>query len=107
MINVDAVTSEKVAKKKVAELIHNGYHADYLWIPDYASLTGLKAFAVYIGPYTNQHDCEVATEKYRLNNPDAYGLLVSKKKERVEIYGVGIVDEIPNWRGNEDDSTIK
>jgi hypothetical protein len=61
----------------------------------------MESFAVYIGPFSTQYDCEVATEDYRKNNPDAYGLLVSKDKRRVEIYGIGSVNEIPNWRENE------
>ncbi|MEI7492794.1 MAG: TM2 domain-containing protein [Bacteroidota bacterium] len=100
IVNVEAVKSQKTAEIKVESLKSNGFSAGYLWIPDYPSLSGIESFAVYIGPFATQYDCEVATEDYRKINPDAYGLLVSKDKRRVEIYGIGSVNEIPNWKEN-------
>ena len=101
MVNVEAVKSQSEAENKVSFLKNGGYSAGYLWIPNYPSLSGMKSYAVYIGPFSTQYDCEVATDEYREKNPDAYGLLVSKERRRVEIYGIGNVKEIPNWRENE------
>lgn len=91
MINVAAMKTENDAKRKVQELKKNGYETDYLWIPNYASLSGAKFYSVYIGPYTTQYDCEVATEEYRKQHPEAYGLLVSQDNKRVQINGIGKV----------------
>jgi hypothetical protein len=92
VINVAATKSEMEAKKLVNGLLNNGYNADYLWIPDYASLSGALFYSVYIGPYSTQYDCEVATEDYRKDHPEAYGLLVSQDKKRVQITGIGKVN---------------
>ena len=91
VINVAAVKTESEAKTKVTSLINEGNFASYLWIPDYASLSGAKYFLVYIGPFYSQHDCEVATQEYRKKNPSAYGLLVSPTNKRVQINGIGKV----------------
>ncbi|NOQ72687.1 MAG: hypothetical protein GQ574_11825 [Crocinitomix sp.] len=91
IINVTAVKNESLAERRVEELKHKGYDSDFLWIPDYASLSGAKYYTVYIGPFKSQYDCEVATEEYRKTQPDAYGLLVSHDNIRVEIRGIGKV----------------
>lgn len=91
ILNVAAVKSEADARRQANELVAQGYEADYLWIPDYASLSGAQYFSVYIGPFSTQYECEVATENYKVSNPSAYGLLVSQENKRVQINGVGKV----------------
>jgi len=91
IINVAATKTEKEAKLRVRQLQNEGYQADYLWIPDYASLSGANYFSVYIGPFDSQYECEVATEDYRKMQPSAYGLLVSQQDKRVQINGIGKV----------------
>ena len=91
IINVAAVKNESDAKKKVKELEKSGYASNYLWIPDYPSLSGTEYYTVYVGPFATQSECEIATEAYRKKHPDAYGLLVSQKPTRVQINGVGKV----------------
>jgi len=102
VINVTAIKTKSEAKKKVQELEKNGYQSDYLWIPDYASLSGALFYSVYIGPYFTQYDCEVATEEYRKKHPEAYGLLVSQDNKRVQINGVGkvTISEVPKQSSN-------
>lgn len=102
IINIAAMKTENDAKTKVRELENNGYKSDYLWIPDYASLSGAKFYSVYIGPYSTQYDCEVATEEYRKKHPEAYGLLVSQDNKRVQINGIGkvTVSEVSNQGSN-------
>lgn len=90
-IMVGAPKTDREAKARIMMLKRNGFAADYLWIPDYASLSGAQFYAVYIGPYSTQHECEVATEEYRKKHPDAYGLLVSQDRKRVQINGIGRV----------------
>lgn len=91
IINISAIESEKLAQEAVAKLIKEGYNAGYLWIPDYASLSGAKYFCVFIGPFLTQNKCEMAVEEYRKVNSSVYGLLVSQENKRVEIRGIGKV----------------
>jgi len=91
IVCVTAVKSEEKAKSSCDELKKKGHQAGYLWIPDYASLSGAKLFSVYLGPYSTQYDCEVATDEYRKDHPEAYGLLVSQEHKRVQINGIGKV----------------
>jgi len=93
IISAAAVKTEAQAKSKASELRINGNSTGYLWIPDYASLSGARFYCVYIGPFSSQQDCEVATENYRRLYPEAYGLLVSQDKKRVQINGIGKVVE--------------
>ncbi len=90
-IMVAAPKTGREAKARIIMLKRNGFDADYLWIPDYASLSGAQVYAVYIGPYSTQQECEVATEEYRKKHPNAYGLLVSQDRRRVQINGIGKV----------------
>jgi hypothetical protein len=94
ILNVAATKTESDAQRRAASLRSKGYEAGYLWIPDYASLSGAKMYSVYIGPFYQMYDCELATEEYRKDHPDAYGLLVSQNTKRVEIRGIGRVKVI-------------
>ena len=89
ILNVSAIKDAVLARKKVDELRSMGYESDYLWIPDYNSLSGAEYYSVYIGPFFSQYECEEATEAYRQRHPDAYGLLVSQDNVRVRINGIG------------------
>jgi hypothetical protein len=89
IINVSAIKDAESSRKKVDELRSMGYESDYLWIPDYNSLSGAEYYSVYIGPFFSQYECEEATEAYRHQHPEAYGLLVSQKNVRVRINGIG------------------
>lgn len=91
IINVAAVKTESEAKNKALEILNKGYKSGYLWIPEYASLSGANFYSIYIGPFATQYECEVATEEYRKKHPEAYGLLVSQENQRVQINGLGKV----------------
>jgi hypothetical protein len=91
IINVAAVKTEIEAKTVSEKLRLQGKKSNYLWIPDYPSLSGVNYFSVFIGPYNSQYECEVATEEYKVLNPNAYGLLVSHERKRVRINGIGKV----------------
>ena len=96
VISVAAVQDETAAIQKVSELQEQGQSAGYLWIPDYASLSGALFYSIYIGPYATQEECEIAIEEYRKTHPTAYGILVSQERQRVEIRGIGKVTIKPN-----------
>jgi hypothetical protein len=93
IVNVAAVKTEEQAKVKSQELATNGRQSGYLWIPDYPSLSGAQFYSVYLGPYHSLYECEVAVEEYRKIDPKAYGLLVSQDNKRVQINGIGKVEE--------------
>ena len=97
IVSVIAVGSEKKAKSEVYKLVKQGYSASYLWIPDYQSLGSAKMYAVYIGPFEIQHECEVATENYRKIKSNAYGLWAGHKNIRIEIRGEGQVKVTENY----------
>ena len=90
IITVDVASSEDEAQKKISKLRFKGYDSDFLWIPQYPSLSGKNFYSVFIGPFFNLDDCSIAVEKYRKVNASAYGLLVSSKSsDRIEIRGRG------------------
>lgn len=100
VINVGATTSEAEASKNAQKLTKEGYASSYLWIPDFASLSGAKYFMFYIGPFKTQNECEVAVQNYRKKNPSAIGLLVSNEPKRVQIAGIGKVTVFDNVKAN-------
>jgi len=88
IIATDIAASENEASKKVNKLKAAGYNSDFLWIPDYKSLSGAEYFSVFIGPFRSENECAIAVQDYRKINPSAYGLLVSNESsKRVSITG--------------------
>ena len=88
IIATGIASSENEASEKVNKLKSAGYDSDYLWIPDYKSLSGAEYFSVFIGPFSSIDDCASSVQEYRKDNPSAYGLLVSNESsKRVEIRG--------------------
>ena len=88
IIATDIASNENEASEKVNKLKAAGYASDYLWIPDYKSLSGAEYFSVFIGPFRSESECAIAVQEYRKNNPSAYGLLVSNESsKRVSITG--------------------
>lgn len=79
VINIIAVSTESKAKTELAKLKKKGYKADYLWIPDYGSLSGKKLYSVYIGPYSTEETCEAALKKLKKKFPGAYVSRVAKE----------------------------
>ena len=97
IIAVDVASSDDEAQKKVSKLISQGHNSDFLWIPQYPSLSGKNFYSVFIGPFFNLDDCAIAVEKYRKVNSSAYGLLVSSKSsDRIEIRGRGRIKASSN-----------
>jgi hypothetical protein len=91
ILNIMAIKSKSQAIQEVEKLIQKGYDADFLWIPDYNSLSKAEYYSVYIGPFQTQRECEEEVERYRQIDPNAYGLLVSQENKRVKITGVNKV----------------
>jgi hypothetical protein len=88
IIAVSIASSDTEAMDKVNSLRSEGYNSDFLWIPDYKSLSGAEYFSVFIGPFRSESECAIAVQEYRKSNPSAYGLLVSNESsKRVSITG--------------------
>jgi len=96
IISVGAVKTEEQARAEVQKLSRRGFEANYLWIPDYPSLSGKPYFSVYLGPYDNQDACEYAVDDAKSEFPGAYGVLVSQRPTRVQITGIGQVSVTKN-----------
>ena len=94
IVSTAAVKDQDVAKEMVEDLILIGYEADYLWIPDYKSLSGKEYFAIFIGPFLTPEECANFVESYREKVPTAYGQLVSNDERRIEIRGIGKIKSI-------------
>jgi hypothetical protein len=91
IVNIAAVPTEQAAMEQSQKLKQAGKPSGYLWIPNYASLSGAQMYSVYIGPFATQYECEVATETIKKEKPGSYGLLVSNENKRVQINGIGDV----------------
>ena len=88
IIAVSIASSDTEAMDKVNSLKSEGYNSDFLWIPDYKSLSVAEYFSVFIGPFRSESECAIAVQEYRKSNPSAYGLLVSNESsKRVSITG--------------------
>jgi hypothetical protein len=86
IINVEAAEDEQIASDKVRELLKTNKKAAYLWIPDYASLSGKKLYSVFLGPYEYEEECMQELMKRKKTDKGAYALLVSHEKQRVEMH---------------------
>ena len=88
IVGITATEFEEEAEDMARNLRKSGSAADYLWIPDYKSLSGAEMFVVYIGPFYDVETCAEVVESYRESSENIYGVLVSNSSSRVEIYGI-------------------
>lgn len=86
VINISATANKDEAVKAVKELKAKYGSAGYLWIPDYESLSGKKIFSVFLGPFEYMEDCMKKLGNYRKIMPEAYGICVQHKKERITLH---------------------
>lgn len=85
IICVKAVKLEEDAKVEVKKLTSAKFKADYLWIPNYPSLSGNKYYSVYIGPFNTQSECKTALIEVKKFNPESYGCLISKTGKKLRL----------------------
>ncbi len=86
IINVEAAEDEQIASDKVRELLKTNKKAGYLWIPDYASLSGKQLYSVFLGPYEMEEAAMKELMTRKKTDKNAYALLVSHDKKRVEMH---------------------
>ena len=79
------------AIEKAREIRYKGYNADYLYLPDYASLSKKLYYSAYVGPVFSESECQRLVRQVRRDYKGAYGILVSDDPEwRVTIRPEGI-----------------
>lgn len=85
IIPYSAFRIETNAQSEVANLHANGLQVDYLWIPDFSSLSGNPFYLVYYGPFTTESECRDSVKILQNINSLVFGQLVSKSKGRMII----------------------
>jgi len=86
IVTVKAVAEKDSAVALVNELRTNVINANYLWIPDYESLSGREFYQVFIGPFDNEAEVIPFLMDYKESNKDAYAILVDHNTDRRAIY---------------------
>lgn len=86
IISISGSPDLKVAVDQVKTLKEKGHPSGYLWMPDYPSLNAKDLYSVFIGPFSNMDTTIKYLEYYNKNNPLAYAVKVSQKKERITIH---------------------
>lgn len=89
IINLSATETEQQAIASVIKLRETDPLFGYLWIPDYATLSGKELFAVFKGPYLDMKECIVTLVEYQKIDPKAYAVRVEQEgKLRKSVYGI-------------------
>ena len=86
IINVSAFEKKEEAISEVIKLRKDNKSCNYLWIPDYESLSGKQLWAVFLGPFPYERTCLEELSKYQKQNKEAYGVLVQHKKTRLTLH---------------------
>ena len=80
----EVVTNEADAETLLVELVACGYdHANYLWIPNWNSLSGYEGWLVYTGPFDSEEDASIAACCLLWKYPDIYSILISDDPVRM------------------------
>ncbi|MBN2893016.1 MAG: SPOR domain-containing protein [Bacteroidales bacterium] len=87
IISISATETAEDAVNEVTKLRENHKDVNYLWIPDYESLSGKKMFVVFLGPYSDISDAYKEMISYKKENAEAYVVEVSHYNERVTLLG--------------------
>jgi hypothetical protein len=81
-----------MAKKEKAiemkEYLKSKYFtSDYLWLPDYPSLSDENQYVAYVGPFSTERMCKLRLRELKKEKlfEDSYGILVSKNNKRKTI----------------------
>jgi hypothetical protein len=87
IINISATEDNKEAVEQVKAFRAKGNPTGYLWIPDYASLSGKELFSVFIGPFVGIDTTIRYLEYYKKTDPNAYAVNAGHGFERTSIFG--------------------
>lgn len=72
-----AFNKESEAINHIKTLKRRGISGDFLFIPNYSSLSGTQMYAVFSGKFANESECKAALRKTKKLQSSAYGVLVS------------------------------
>lgn len=72
-----AFKKESEAINHIKSLKRKGISGDFLFIPNYSSLSGTQMYAVFSGKFATESECKVALRKTKKHQSSAYGVLVS------------------------------
>jgi hypothetical protein len=86
IINISATELQDSAVEMVKKLRLEHENVNYLWIPDFESLSGKELYAVFLGPYTTIESCVHSLMDYKETNKDAYAAWVGHEKKRRVVY---------------------
>lgn len=86
IVAVKAFAEKDSAILFVEELRQEYENANYLWIPDYESLSGKEYYQVFIGPFMEQATVIPFLMDFKQTERDAYAVLVDHKNQSRTIY---------------------
>ena len=72
-----AFNKESDAINHIKSLERRGISGDFLFIPNYSSLSGTRMYAVFSGKFATESECKAALRKTKKLQSSAYGVLVS------------------------------
>ncbi len=88
IINVSAFENQEDASNEVRKMRKIHVKCNYLWIPDFGTLSGKKLWSVFLGPFENEFDCLKYLSDYQNNDKNAYGVLVAQYPTRFTFHSV-------------------
>lgn len=77
-----AFNKESEAINHIKSLGRRGISADFLFIPNYSSLSGTQMYAVFSGKFATESECKAVLRKTKKLQSSAYGVLVSNTSLR-------------------------
>lgn len=89
ILNYAATAEEKEAIEEVNSLRKTYPNAGYLWIPDFASLSGSEVFVVFLDQTKDQSKILELLDNSKAENPSIYAVRVNQSSERWAAYNSG------------------
>ena len=86
LVSISAAETQDEAIEAVTELRKTYENANYLWIPDYASLSGKELYVVFLGPYDYlDDDAFRVLSDYKKINSNVYFVKASQEETRITL----------------------
>lgn len=85
IVSVSSAEKPEIASEQVLELRNKYENANYLWIPDYKSLSGKQLYSIFLGPYNYLPTAMTEFLKLKKDFKDAYCVEVSQTNKRVVL----------------------
>lgn len=85
-INITAYSNIDSAIIKVKELREKYKNINYLWMPDYKSISNKELYLVFMGPIKSLEKCIDSLKIYKKENPAAYAVVVNHIETRTVFH---------------------